>query len=1086
MEKQTYQNVGTGLAAYVEKDGKLNIDNININRGLMSKDLLEFAKLFLLTITRRDWKIAALQLEALTAVDGLDAECKKLLEVLNCKLLMQRDGNKKIKRDVFLDLLRSSQVGDELKDIIESIYIYFLYLESPERAKVRYLESTNKLFFCRAVYLEFLADVNDLEKVKNKLLSDCVEIELCSYIRLALRLGDFEFSQLVAIDLDKSYKNFNSEVMLLLASSYLLHEKIHSTHFWLLESNCYEDLNTLIKRCLELHKKSNDVRIIHASSVLLAATWLQSSNLLDICLNNIDEATKVAPKIKDELLSIDNKKQNIDSSNDLLRQRGKELSVDEFSLLLSDLVSGHITKESLISWAKHGRVEENDDDVLLNDFLRIVLCSFRAENLRSKERQELEVQLKEFVSSHQKNLKKVNAALLHVLCIRLIELKLSTYIIQLVKELLPSTPWASPLIEDYAHALLETDQYRELELFISSIANVVNSPRLLSIQSQSEVKLGNYQLALEIIKKTIFDYGYKKYCYLWAEYLRVANLNELSLFEMNEIISDIPKDLFLEFSEDGLSLVFLISQSDASTAAEILLNWFINDPDVMAKNYTDFWFSGIIRKNEKIYSDIKSNRCSVGFVYSRNGTKQIRLLIDEEINSRYLLDSSSELAIALKEKNVGEKFEIGFDTYEVVEKLPPFVAALRASIQLRLEQNIGNDSFYQFEIKDDNVESIFNVLDRMGGQDNLIEPVIDDNVVPLLLRLNRTHKHDLVRGSFAYLENKESNELLTFFSKGYDSPNSLVVDVLSFVYLCMTGFSLGIISKGIKLYITKETQQAISFSLRQITDPDYLSLAKSEDGYVKTTAGDIQKMPSINNMITLLEACEIVNPQSFDMPMELARFQDLLDYPHYSSVRLALSNGIPLLCLDHVLCSAYEIFEVPLVNVNIFFSEIKKEIPAISHEHIVRHVLTKLPVPISYKEIIDLCGLGNDEQYWASKILLASPGQYESSYFALDVLARCYINALRFVALQMEGNKSPINYMYSSYVLNTCCRVAMQVLEGKTCEQRVALLIYEIFFRLRAFKQLSNLAEYYFYRFIKGHFLSLEAINSELTRLTYL
>src|SRR5690606_5191263 len=158
-----------------------------------------------------------------------------------------------------------------------------------------------------------------------------------------------------------------------------------------------------------------------AAAILLAATWLQRIDLLDICLKNIDEAAKVIPRIKEELLSIDNKRQNLSSSGDLLKKRDKKLTVDEFLLLVSDLSNGRVTIKSLISWSKYGNIEESED-VLLNDFLRIMHSSFRAEGLFSIERQQLEEQLKTFISEHQNDFKNVNAALLHVLCIRLIEL----------------------------------------------------------------------------------------------------------------------------------------------------------------------------------------------------------------------------------------------------------------------------------------------------------------------------------------------------------------------------------------------------------------------------------------------------------------------------------------------------------------------------------------------------------------------------------------------------------------------------------------------------------------------------------------
>lgn len=1083
MNKTISQEVEKGVAAYVEKDGNLNIENINITSGVKSRDLLESARLFLIHVTRRDWKAAALQLESLSTIGGLDNECRKLLEILNVKLLMQRDNSKTFKRDVFLELLRSSQVGSELKDIIESVYIHFICLSSPESAKERYLKSSEKLIFCQAVYLELLAGSEELGEVKKIELLDSTEVELCSYVRFALRLNDFEFAKSTASILDELYGNLNSKVLLLLAKAYSLHQEIHQTHFWLLESSCYENLSVLIKQCVELYRDIDDVRITHAASILLASTWMQSADLLNICLENIDEVVKVVPGIKNKLLSISsNNNQEQNAVCGTLNRSSNRLSKDEFSSLLFSLINGSVTIHSIVSWAKLGYVELSNKGEIVDDLLRIVFNSFRAENLASVEGQELEEQIKDFISNHQENLESINAVFLHILCIRLIELRLPVYIIYLVKHLLPESPWASPLVEDYAHALLEADQYVELRLLLNSIEDITCSQRLLSIQLQKKLKFGGYLKALDLIRKAIFDYDYKSDCYLWYQYLLIANLNDLSRVEKNNIISIIPKDILREHSEDGLRLVALISHTDAAKAAEFFLGWFIDNPEKVAKDYTDFWFSEVFRKNEEAYLGIKDERCSSAFVYKKNGTEHIKLLINRDGVSPYFLYDGSDLAVALKKGKPGEGFELGFDVYEIIESLSPFVAALRLSIKLRSDMNVGKDCFYQFNIKDNDVESVFRVLDRVDSQRNLVDPVIDGRAVPLLLKLKKTHEHDLVRGSFVYLEDKDSNEVLELFSKGQDAPSSVVIDVLSFVYLCITGFSVGVIKKGITPCISQETYQAISLSLKQLTDPSYLSLAKSKHGYVKTTASDIQKMSSVSNMTALLEVCEIVTPQPLDMPLELVRLKEFFEDSHYSSIKISLSKEIPFLCLDHIFCSVYEIFEVPLVNVNSFVCYLRKELSKASYEHIVRHVLTKLPVPISYQEIIDLCGV-SDAQYWVAQILLAYPERYKSPEFALQVLTDCYVCTVKSIQLQVVRDKNSAGYRYALYILNACCRIAMQALEGDTCEKRVALLIHSVYLRIHPFEQLLDVTSVFFHNFIAGHFLEFEAIEDEMTKL---
>ncbi|EKO3839639.1 hypothetical protein NTE14_005423 [Vibrio harveyi] len=444
------------------------------------------------------------------------------------------------------------------------------------------------------------------------------------------------------------------------------------------------------------------------------------------------------------------------------------------------------------------------------------------------------------------------------------------------------------------------------------------------------------------------------------------------------------------------------------------------------------------------------------------------------------MDINSPLGELLNDIEVGEEFELGIASYKVVEKLPPIVGAFRISTNIRNDINPGTDCFYQLSIEGDGVEGILKHIEAMSQQKQLIDAQIEGQTIPLLMRLNQTHKNELMRGSLLYLCDRESNLGFKLYSGGVIIKESVVLDVISLAYLSITGFCHGLLRTQITPYITRETKEVVSSWLEQVGRADYFSIAKVDSGFIKMTADDVAKDNTVNNLSLLLERCSLISPKSFDMPEMITSVRDILDISHYSSLKASISNSIPIFCLDSMFCSLYEQLGVPLANVNQLITDAKVATQMVESRHVECHVHYGLAAPIMHQDVVELCRQKEKGQYLAAQIIKMYPNDYPSSDTALSVLTECCLKSICSTCLNLNGNFALSEWRFTEHIVYAACEASMQCLKGDTCEQRLAGLISNVLEILSSTLDAKDMAIQLFRRFVQGHFLSAQQINIEL------
>lgn len=1080
-------NIGHNIVA--DKGATVSVGHLSIT-SLSSADLVTFAKQFLKYITYRDWTRAKAYLDSLKSVNSLDDECKSLLTLLEYKLgLFHGQGlDESFDQDLFFDLLRSSHSNNVIKDVVESIYIHHLALVSANTAKQRFIESSVKGRFTEEVFFELLANIDELEQrlALSDTLSSLYESEFSSFILCALRCGNFPLAVELAEKLAVVSLNINSEVLVSLSRACLVHSKIEGRHYWLISYDLMEDLGSQVELCLGLSKKTDDKRVIRAAAILLASSSFEFIELLDICRDELDEAEKVIPHIRKVVESIGEHSEKLGSAKKLLNKENLILNESEFSLVAKDFFDGKVSERVVRSWLQKGGVASVDDEVL-NSFMSITLHSIVCKREDRKKKLELSEELDRFLSFPQEKIRQYNVHAIFQLCINLQRLELPQYIVQLLESFLSKSPWASPVLELYAESLSASDQMGTLDSLLENIEGDTNTFRLLAIKIERECIAENYVEALELTETALSKYP--DHCHYWWCLLHVLGLSGAPVSEIDLVVSRIPKELFEEYDDEAFKLLRLVADTDLDYAESIILEWFIDNPAGMAINVTNLHFGSITSSGQRPSSNsYVSDRCSQAVVYTAGNRQYTKLLVEGCEPNQYLIDIEDPLGELLSSLEVGEEQKYDMETYKLLEKLPAIVGAFRISINIRTELNVGNDCFYQMTFNEsDGVEGLLKLLESIPSQPHLMEPQIDGRPIPLLLKLNHTHRNDLVRGALLYLHDRDSNNCYNLFAQGETVKESIVLDVLSLVYLSLTGLYLGLVNTEIKLFVTRETHQIVLDWLTLMGRPEHLSIAKTDEGFIKTTAEHISKDTNINNLRTLIEACEIIVPTNIDMPDVFMKIRDTVDTSHYSSLKASLSHSVPLFCLDSELCSLYQQLNlnVKVVNANQFLIDIKSSDTAEIYRLAQSLVYLNLPVPLEYDDVIALC-LGKDnEQHIAAQLLKKYPNNYPSPEMALRVLKSCCLQSICTAYLSFIRHPSPFAWRYTEHIFYASCESAMKSINGDDSTQRLALFMFKVLNDLEPISdtKVNLLANELFRRFIRGHFLDARKIDLALQGL---
>ena len=640
-------------------------------------------------------------------------------------------------------------------------------------------------------------------------------------------------------------------------------------------------------------------------------------------------------------------------------------------------------------------------------------------------------------------------------------------------------------------ALLEAEKFK---LFLERTEHLGEKDKTFSVcikESQVYERLGNYKYAIQSARVAISISQTSPYA--WQMLLHASRLRGLGQDDLKNIALEIPNEIFERYHESKIGLINEIAlHVDAHISERVLVDWFVQNPNQVATPLTQIHTNTLLVRSEVGDNPYIPSNCGDGITYNDGFNTFTKILVRNlDIKHPDLLDINSPMGALLENAKEGEKV----DGIEILERLSPYVAAFRLAASLRSISNDGTDAFRQFTLPSNSSEWIpyfENILRRYSSGGKPLDNAINNPKLPLLIRGKYTNKYDPIQGALSHLTSQSPAQYIGLFCNGEESPNKVVIDIYTAVYLSLMGFSANLGKLGIEVVLTQYTAKAIEAWLKSVLRDDYMSMGLSDGGLYKITDEDVRNDKSglVEGLQSILEYANVETLKPADTPETLVRIKDMLDETVYSAFQLSYANNVPLLCIDNMLCGLLYRSGCPTANMNIMVSKLLKSLTIHERTKSIRlNLLADTPVPIFYSDIVEL---SKSYEYSDVFLVLKFLEKYEEtigtadspslflSDIARNVTAIAYVDGGIWESLS-SGN--PKYDGYAEHIFNICCRLALKVGVNGTAEQKLAAHIFSVMYTPRRIPQYLKLISLLSSNFATGHFLDIDACNDALVSL---
>jgi hypothetical protein len=485
----------------------------------------------------------------------------------------------------------------------------------------------------------------------------------------------------------------------------------------------------------------------------------------------------------------------------------KEISADDFIILkeFSNL-------KDIGQWVNSGGIITGEEEIAI-DFSNLQLNLLTLANekhpIKIEKTEKVRLQAETTIAKYHDKLASLNPFLLLELAESLsLYPELSESVCDLIKPILPATDiWVSRIVECYLNALLSSQQLMTLASVLSNIKKSEWNSFVWRVQSHHFLQQYDYGNAINSIEEAIkLDSSLLD---AWHTLIWLHRAVRVSDESLALILKRIPNELLAKNSDMAFNLVIEMAKTgDFERAESILISWFIENPTTSAIAITDFYTNFIIGSNALILTPEKIGSSVFGVVFKKDNMELTKLLVDNVVISHpCLLDFNSDLGQILKEIEVGETKQCGMDDITLIERLPPYIAALRISSDLRQDKYHGADGFCVFKVPD-NPDEIMTVIKRklsiFNGDKKKKDEILNNSELPLMFKGKWLNSHNPLNAIFELFLTKTVKHQLPNF--GVENPVEVILDIYAIVYLTLTGLIHGITQSSIKLIITEETK----------------------------------------------------------------------------------------------------------------------------------------------------------------------------------------------------------------------------------------------------------------------------------------
>lgn len=1066
-------------------DNILGNKTININGGIDTSNLETFTISFLKDVSNQEFELAKNKLSGISELDKLDSEVKVLISALHARINGNNKETIEIKTKI-KQLIRQSSITGVILDALSAMYLYMESLSNRDIAITWYNDLKSKGPFLNEIFNQFLANNEEIiERFRES--HNLIENELIGLYHGSLLNNNNHLSLEIAEYLNKIYPSPNYEIYILHSSILILSEKTRNIHALSFPEEDKQETELLIDQLLKLAQDNNINKLALPLINLSSITMLGDMRLLKIINENLETLETLAPDFVKMIKRVPSQFH----PDPLFLETHTTIKTEiEMINLLLNIIDGHIHKSSLGEWRCNGG-EIKIDNSYIDRFFELMISAWLCDNKKKSSIINLELQAEHFLETTKDNYKDINPTLVTELTTTFLNLQLPILSIKFLEPFIPETPWISPLFENYLISLFYSGKYSVFFKKISLISSDKKSSKILFMESRAYLAQQDYVNAIKYNEKAIIkDPNFPS---IWHQYIELLWITKNP--KINNILENIPSYFFDKYKESLLPLLICIAKYiNLNFVENIMLDWFIEDPNNLAIPISNFYFNTLeYRKNS--HSNFEQTKLCVGaIIYKDDNNDELRKFLVKKNPSKNTLcvNVNTELGIALQQLLNNKPIDnLMYSDYDIIEAIHPFRLAIQEANNLRSKLNDGSDSFRVIKTPSDpeKLTLVLNkILKKYSSNDN-IEIIMEDikkSDLPLSAFSQFTHSHDLIPGVYSYLVSPEINKCFTLHQSGSKNPDKITIDIYTAIYFSLIGFISILKSKHLSIVISTDIKVAISDWLKKISDEKYLTISSTVHGLQRTTHQDINLY--LKDFISELKLLLEISSQEVlllkDIPENIALLQNILDPTVYSSLQLSICNGILLLSIDHFLCGYFELHDLPVVNVDHFISSHLSNSSYFQRKKSINQYLyTDLHIPIFYNDIIYLSTSIYPSDISVLEKLINKMGLSlsEDNSTLLIILPLIIINSVR--SLIYKNHLEPEFTHYLVKLFNTTARVSMKLFIGNNSEEKLASFLFKIIYKFRGnekfIKYICELA----YCFSKGHFLNIPMINLYLGRL---
>lgn len=1069
---------------------------INEIKSLAPADLVAPMELVFESLRQKNKTAAKTQIVMLKAIAQREPESAALVEVISiyCGLIEAQDQDA-----AWATVARivSRATNPIIRDVCQAALLQLSYRTEREgEAKDLYLAEPSPGAYSQEAYLRCYADEEQLRAAVKGFPTEGV---LTGAVEGALRLSAANLALELATRLNSLYGSYNARVLLAIATGVALNPDLAGHHFWLSRPEVKERVDKLRDMAIRLLDESGtDGRVHDLSCSILNVYQYQSAELFEALKKHVQHLdpnrSEVIARCKalagDDTCLPQTEKDLKAASGDPQKRQAWCRQFLEASTHQLEEVGQFINlanPSELGEWLSREQILAGASE-MEEAYIRLVADIFRRSDQDDNpvHRREVSEHVDRFTTKWDDALHTIAPTGLFDIAEKLFALKLPHMALKLTRHVMPSHElWPSPYVLTHLHCLQEARQNKTFDEVIARVKGADQSVTLLSFQSVQAERGGDIDLAIKFSDSMIElaparPYVWYRRCYLLGRY---RNLEEQRLFHER-----VPDSVLLNPSREVKGILFFLALAGSFKRAESQwVKWMIEDPRGHAVDLVNFHFGLSTRKTEPMQISPSVERCLAAVQYTHEGDTLVRLIVDDELEgSECTLKASSQVGQLLQKLSPGESENLNMATYQVEERLPPYVACVRIALTLRHVHNDGSDCFVMMHMPSDPDKLIPYLEEKMAKGPERREDLQPMEAVPLYLRGHALYPSDAFKAAMnCWTDQRVPKSPLC--NIGDTEPTAVVLDAYSISYLAVTSIARYLLDTGISLVAPAATKEALEAFLTEISDEHFMLLGVTDGGRLfRTTASDLRERDAhvLENLRLILDNTTVVRPAMHDEELDAFNLKDAVDATVYDAMQFSIANKIPWLCMDGTFCALHNVKGHLIVNAQAVFLRAMVNAPFNFEQRrhaLVLYALGALPLPLTFQDIYRLASTPSTLSGFILFKIIQTHGR---EIFAAEGRPEILLDTIYLYLDCLFCNEGPavnswydFGVSYSSHVFNHGISLYLALSETGSAEFRLAKAVHHMV-QLSIYNQsfLKSLIGR-FAHFAHGHFMSWEAIR---------